>query len=603
MYHRKETCLVNSEAFGPAVALGHWSTATAMDDGETSLEDWSQAEDPLTFKRRKVGPPLGPQSQEESSDWPDDVLLMLFRHGTLDPFLQCLEEGICLSTDYSGMGSAEEALRCLCLAAENWSRQETNSSGSGSSTATHRQTPTVRSPAVLHRLQNFSLAGEEVAASTTVLPVVATDKQGGSRPHVVVQRAGDIEADCRNILLHHWGMTAPKCVHGDIGSRCRARIWTAVTEDIKRLQRSSKSRDSISPEKFAEAVLNIFREQNFLGLKAWCFKHKKDCPVGPSRHNAGESAEARAAAAAEDACRIKVNVAGWICTDWSAMGSRRGWYGLSTPPFMQWLSERLAYEEDVVIGENTKGFDGKTLAKLVQEYYDTYILEVSPTLLGEPCERQRLYFVLLHKRKRRFRHQWVAEDVQGRFEAVFRKEVVMSPHLKFRAPEAAVTAYIEKLAATHHLPFKPRSGKSWSCYQSMSAAMREKVQEHTAAMQNKITEEPGKSNPNMWVTNLTQTADFMPPTFGRVPAMLQRSTLWLFGHRRVALPLEHVEVQALNVFGSGVYRCEFADELSKLSEARIKSIAGNAMNIRVCASVLAFVLAETEAKSKPNPNL
>ena len=433
--------------------------------------------------------------------------------------------------------------------------------------------------------------------SSWSLPLVVIDKQDGCRPHVVVQRAGDIEADCRNILLHHWGATAPQCVHGDIGSRCSTRIWTAVLEDIKRLQRSMHSRDSISPEKFAEAVFNIFREQKFHGLKAWCFKHKKHCPVGPSRRNAGESAEARAAGAAEDACRIRVNVAGWSCIDWSGMGSKKGWYGLSTPPFMQWLSERLAYEEDVIIGENTNQFDGQTLAKLVQEYYNMYVLELSPTLLGEPCERQRLYFLLLHKRKRRFRHQWVAEDVQSRFEAVFRKKVVMSPHLKFRAPEAAVNAYIEKLAEKQHLPSKTRSGKSWSCYQSMSAAMRDKIAEHTVAMENKISQEPDKSNPNMWVTNLTQSADFMPPNFAHVPALLQRSTLWLFGHRRVALPLEHLEVQALNVFGNGssVYRCEFADELAKLPESRIKSIAGNAMNIHVCASVLAFVLAETEA--------
>ena len=36
-----------------------------------------------------------------------------------------------------------------------------------------------------------------------------------------------------------------------------------------------------------------------------------------------------------------------------------------------------------------------------------------------------------------------------------------------------------------------------------------------------------------------------------VPAVLQRSALWLFGPKRLALPLEHLECQGWNLYGAG----------------------------------------------------
>ena len=58
----------------------------------------------LEIKRRKQGSLPGPRSPEERDEWPHDVLFSLHRSGSLRHFFQTLKEGVCMSTDYSGMG-------------------------------------------------------------------------------------------------------------------------------------------------------------------------------------------------------------------------------------------------------------------------------------------------------------------------------------------------------------------------------------------------------------------------------------------------------------------------------------------------------------------
>ena len=90
----------------------------------------------------------------------------------------------------------------------------------------------------------------------------------------------------------------------------------------------------------------------------------------------------------------------------------------------------------------------------------------------------------------------------------------------------------------------------------MSRAARAKVASHLEKLQEKtehlhdFSDEAMACEFHKWCSNLQQNADYMGPVSGNVPALLQSSNLWLFGKRRLALPMEHLEVQGWNVWGN-----------------------------------------------------
>ena len=289
------------------------------------------------------------------------------------------------------------------------------------------------------------------------------------------------------------------------------------------------------------------------------------------------------------------------------MGSRRGWFGSSTLPFLQWLSERLQFGEDAVIAENTLQFDLASLQEMVASHFTVDVLRVSPSLVGEPVERQRLYIIFLKRGKRQWSRRLVSEcekenkSLQEYFESIFARRVSMLPDEKFRAPAEAVRSAIKKMEESQRLPPTTSSGKPWSCFQACTAAVRAKIVAHTQALKDKIGPE-AMQDPEVlrnWTCNLAQHPEYMGPTSGTIPAMLQKTELWLFAKKRLALPKEHLEVQGFNLWGQGPYVSHMRGALDKLKDARLKSLAGNAMHVHVLATVVGFVLACTE----PEPAL
>ena len=148
----------------------------------------------------------------------------------------------------------------------------------------------------------------------------------------------------------------------------------------------------------------------------------------------------------------------------------------SSLPFMQWLAERFAFGEDIIVAENTQKFDWPHFASIVEAEWDFSVLQVSPTLLGEPVERRRLYMTLLRKGQRRW--QSCAQNRRALFEELFARRVLLCPEDKFRASSVEVQEYITALADAQNLPEFTKSGKAWSCYQAMSSACRAKVDQH-----------------------------------------------------------------------------------------------------------------------------
>ena len=497
---------------------------------DSPLDDAGEfcAEGAAGLKRRRLGAQSrrGPTSGLESDLWAQGVLESLKLSGLLKCFGEALP--LRMSTDYSGLGSAEEAVRQLIAA---WQDEQGGESRHGS-----------------------SMSWQE-------LP-----------PPVLVERAGDKDETCRSLLLLHEGFAAPRCVFGDIGERCDRRIWEKTAEDLKRLQKSAAARSLVSAPELAVHLRERFAAQALGSVSSYCFRHKQRCPIVAASAEAACPSHACSGAAAvpskePTAAQLQLHIAGFSCLDWSQMGSEKGWYGDSTLPFMQWVAERFACEEHIIIAENTLQFDRKTFAKILEPKYSLSCLSVSPAMLGEPVQRQRWYMIALRKGQRRWRRRGLSDAdaeqpadsfLQRWFEDMFAKSVQMCPEQKFRAPPSLVQDFVKGLVVASTLPETSRSGQAWSCYQAMSAALRRKVEEHKRW----LTQEAGEDElllpaASMWTTNLAQSATFMPPTSGLVPAMLQKTILWLFGKRRLALPQEHLDCQGWNIFGEGASACPF----------------------------------------------
>lgn len=166
------------------------------------------------------------------------------------------------------------------------------------------------------------------------------------------------------------------------------------------------------------------------------------------------------------------------------MGAKRQWLGDSTPPFLQWLAERIVPNhagrthagdpiivcEDFVVAECTLHFDVVTLEHLAEGFH-VFAFLISPAMLGEPVQRERLYMVMLRKDRLDWHHA-VKGNLQASFQSIFERKPVLCPQDKFRAPDAKVQSYIAKLVGKGHLPECSRSSKQWSCYQAMPCVGR-----------------------------------------------------------------------------------------------------------------------------------
>ena len=510
---------------------------------------------PLTAADRN-----GPRDMCERDMWPEQLVQDLECAGLWKQISQTLQQGWVLTTDYSGIGTAEEAARCLSIAAN---------------------------------AQAHGQGKLEYAA------------------RLFCQRGGDKEADCRQMLLErdHMSTHGLACVHGDIGERCDRQIWEDLHQKVQRLQTSEVLRLETDPEEFAKACFARVMKQDLRGVKAHCFRHSQMCSV--SRSSSGAKV-----AEADDA--LKIHAAGFNCFDWSLMGGRKGWFGLSTPAFVQWLAERMQFDEDdCILCENTPTFDIKTLSELTAEKWHMQVISVSPTLFGIPVERKRIYIILLRKGKLRFQGlggvgcgQEQAEQnhfflLQERFDSVFHRNTVMTVGSQFRAPESFQKRHVQDLVQAQKLPSTTASGKQWSCFQAVSAAVRCKINEHKQALLEKsgqVWEDMTQRERDQWTADLCQHPQYMGPTCGHVPALLQRTNLWLFGQRRLALPSEHLECQGWNLFGdpASVYKSPIKiEQLQQMKPGRVKSFAGNGMHMQVIAAVLAFIIGIMEKESSP----
>jgi hypothetical protein len=443
--------------------------------------------------------------------------------------------GVELATDYSGFGCAEETLRCIIDAC----------------------------------VDHYD---------------IRPDMQ---KHKVRLLRSGDIEDHCRRMLRpqSHTSDLVPECLFGDILDRC-------CEGDVKKLegllaagcQAAANFRTKVARKraivvqgrKCFKAMAKFMLRGGRVdaeSLHAHCYIHGKPCRVLPPRTEPG--------------CRaIRVFVAGIICHHWSSMGSRCGWLGQSSKVFMQVLAELMASDYDVAIFECTPTFDYETGLGPLMVDWNLVVLPFSPTMLGLPTSRPRVYMVLTRKKSL----QWISGIAEAGghatvFEGIFGRSLSANGDIFVRAPAADVAKHIEEMALRRGFPPLRHDGRPWRCTQMLPVAMQSRVRRHVAGVAARHV-----CYPNVFC-NLRQQPGYGPVCV-TVPALLRSSTVYSFRFKRTLLPTEHFEAMGYRMYGE--HRASFADALlSTQSGAQAKSLAGNGMHCAAIGAVLMFVLSAT----------
>ena len=248
----------------------------------------------------------GPLSIEETFKWPAAWWEALesydTTHGTqfAANLLQIVKDGLLVSTDYSGMGGAEETLRMLVRGASE----------------------KYNDPSLLQSL-------------TTV-------------------RAGDVKPYCRRLLACQCG-----CVFGDILKRTAPAtheefqsIKAKYTQEVAECGGKSRvAAQTIGPRLLKEAM-HVFGKQfkvkddSVAQMKAFCFKHQGHCHFFTLK-NIWFPHGIRGRGRKE----FSIIIAGIICTTWSSVGKHDGWLGDSLGPFCQFIQEVKHAKFDFVMLE------------------------------------------------------------------------------------------------------------------------------------------------------------------------------------------------------------------------------------------------------------
>ena len=180
-------------------------------------------------RAQSQGVPPGQHVNVVLFDWPEVFLSNLKQ--TVPEFFQDMlnkfREGICLTTDYSGVGTPEACLQFLYQALQ-----------------------------------------KQCADSESF--------------QVCCLCVCDADAECRRVLLRHVGPAAPNCVLGDILDRCPRHLLMHCQAKLEAYRRRAEEAFSLgAPKKdviqtlgrefILETSEEIFRES--VAQNAWCYKH------------------------------------------------------------------------------------------------------------------------------------------------------------------------------------------------------------------------------------------------------------------------------------------------------------------------------------------
>ena len=268
-------------------------------------------------------------------------------------------------------------------------------------------------------------------------------------------------------------------------------------------------------EVFEHVYRESQKEDGAVSLKAFCFQHGRECSVH------------------RQVClgSLKLLVAGVACADWSVYGNQNGWLGASCAPFVQFVVEALHGDYDVILIECTDSLD-RFGFYMFKPTFQIHYLNLCPSSVGWPIRRPRLYTVMI-KNQGMVVHDIVTTlGFEKIFALVFNCRPMISGDDLFRAPDDVVNDFLSKVAMRKGFPARRNSGRPWRSFSLLTPAERARV---------KCVEAMNKNNRKL-VVNVRQKFPFCQPSTC-LPTLLRETNLRSVRHKRVAVPLEHIEFQ------------------------------------------------------------
>ena len=364
-------------------------------------------------------------------------------------------------------------------------------------------------------------------------------------------------------------------------------------------------------------MIRAWDEDGALGppRHAFCRRHGQFCQVVPHQNRQ------------ED--RLYVHCAGVVCIDWSCRGKQRGWGGPSAAAFSQWVVERLLADDDIIIMECTPRFNvDQGLHQTLGHKYDVHPLVFSPSDLGFPLKRQRLYALLLRRGRVSAPPN---RDLRELFWSLFPRQTLLPGCAFFRAPQEPVNALRRRMAHRRHLPPKQTDGSPWPFQALLTPGLARRKQIHRKLVQRLATPSGGlpdatcgaqpdleerpparKRKAGQELTGGSQAnrchqlcVDIShSPPFSKasrdLPTLCQNSVVWSFDHSRPMLGTEKWEAMGLPVWSA---ECGFphpwetlvpgmrkSRQGGTLSNHALGAMAGNAMHLGAVGAVLLWAL-------------
>ena len=469
-------------------------------------------------------------------------------------------KGVCVTTHYSGMGTAEDAAE-------------------------------------------YALTfGAQAAGLPSDIPFAAYS-------------ASDSSAPCRQVLIRNG---KAQHIFGDILDRLDSSILDALKstlqahisrfyESVEELGNGASEDDGsamgrkglldeIGRQWCAEAK-RILQKQNFSDkTTAWCFKCKRSCPCFPSK------------AKLED--MLFIEISGTTCTAWSSMNqSALGWLDVSSIACLTWCRMVQCLEPHIVIHECVPRFDSTMLSKHIGSKYAVESCIFTPVQLGFPSNRNRRYTVCMlvgrrhddfHECSLRITRPYAIDTFR---EVAFRDLRVDCRVYLQAGKERQHQVYISQ-ATKKHLPGEWCLAQKFSWIRLMGRGDRRRLAEwgvraaalalsagsSTAA----TATESDRGNPFMCV-NAQQNASFAKARHTNImPTLMRGSRIYVCTPDfawRPCLAEELLCAQGLPMFGGAKAASPLAQTMNimvpslEIAETQICAFAGNSMHHAAVGSV------------------
>ena len=433
---------------------------------------------------------------------------------------------------------------------------------------------------------------------------------------VVLVRACDSESRCRRVLqAHQPEHRRPRCLHGDLLERMSKELASAIDKLLKesdkelqatmrcraatRLAAKKKMDEKLEGEICKLLKKELARTQRPVVLSAFCYNCKRTCEVvkecgsecGPGPGPTGKRNRS------QDPDRLRINVSGICCYDWSSRGQQRGYLGRTAKVLVQWLFERLVGQEDLCIVECTRRFKPSILIKVLGETHDISFCIFNPLEMGFGMSRTRIYVICIRKTSLR----WSAPlDFPSTLRCLFNRANIIHGSAFFRAPDSDVGQFMERIADKRNLelPKQVKSGNVDNVYKLLCGSGHRIREGRYLEMARRSTMQLHEDDVD-FVCDQSQTPGDFGGVTRHVPSFTTKTEPHSLLLRRPMLTAEKCEAMGLPYYTPDGF--EFKNPLKHLvasdefTSGQWNTMLGNSMHVGAVGAVLMLSLACTEA--------